>query len=129
MEAARFHTLVNTGRESTFNAAAMRGLVKAAVENSLFHLNKLREQRRAEIRPRLQEEEKRLSAWYGKRKSIQQDLFQGLSVGTIQEQKLKREIQEMDAYVKDRNTHWRDAHYTASSTPVTRLILVIESSK
>ena len=129
LEAAKFHSLVNTGRESSFNAEAMKALIKAAVESSLIHLNKLREQRRAEVLPRLQEEERRLNAWYGKRKALQQDLFQGFSSGTAQEQKLKREIQEMDAYIKDRNTHWRDAHYTASSTPVTRLILVIESSK
>jgi hypothetical protein len=57
------------------------------------------------------------------------DLFQGLAGGSAQEQKAKREIEEMDRYIKDRNTNWRDAHYVPASEPVTRLVLVIESTK
>jgi ERCC4-related helicase len=129
LEEARFLNLTNTGRASTFNANAMRGFVTAAVESSLAHMKMLRDIRRGEIRPQLEEEEKRLRAWYDKRKALQMDLFQGLAGGSAQEQKAKREIEEMDRYIKDRNTHWRDAHYVPASEPVTRLVLVIESTK
>jgi ERCC4-related helicase len=129
LEQARFHGLTNTGRESSFNAGAMRGLITAAVESSLAHLRKLREQRRTEILPRLEVEENRLNAWYHKRTALQMDLFQSIPGGSVQAQKTKREIEEMDRYVKDRNVHWRDAHYVAADEPVTRLVLVIESTK
>jgi hypothetical protein len=107
----------------------MRGLITAAVESSLAHLRKLREQRRTEILPRLEVEENRLNAWYHKRTALQMDLFQSIPGGSVQAQKTKREIEEMDRYVKDRNVHWRDAHYVAADEPVTRLVLVIESTK
>jgi hypothetical protein len=32
----------------------------------------------------------------------------------------------MDAYVRDRQDNWRDAHFTAASEPSTQLLLVIE---
>jgi hypothetical protein len=41
----------------------------------------------------------------------------------------RRELDEMEAYIKDRQENWRDTHLKAASEPSTRLVLVIEGVK
>jgi hypothetical protein len=129
LAAAGFENLTNTGHRQDFNSDAMRALVIAAVEHSLKHLRQLSEQRRQRIRPLLDREERRLKAWYEKRKALQLDFGKDFAADTKRSRKLADDIAEMDRYVEDRNRHWRDAHDLAAPEPTTRLVLVIESSR
>ena len=61
---ARFENLANTGRTSNLRQDLLRGFIESAVTQSLHHLRQLKDQRRAIIRPRLAEEEKRLKQWF-----------------------------------------------------------------
>jgi len=129
LAAAGFENLTNTGHRNDFNSGAMRALVIAAVEHSLKHLRQLSDQRRQRIRPLLDREERRLNAWYLKRKSLQLDFGKEFASDTKRSRKLADDIAEMDRYVEDRNRNWRDAHYLAALEPTTRLVLVIESNR
>ena len=61
---ACFESLANTGRGSALAKELLSGFVSAAVEQSLHHLRTLKDQRLAEIRSRLDEEERRLRNWF-----------------------------------------------------------------
>jgi hypothetical protein len=37
-----------------------------------------------------------------------------------------KDLEEMEAYLKDRQENWRETHFTAASESSTRLVLVIE---
>jgi hypothetical protein len=39
-----------------------------------------------------------------------------------------RDLEEMEAYVQDRQKNWRDTHFTAAQEPSTQLVLVIEGA-
>jgi hypothetical protein len=44
-----------------------------------------------------------------------------------QARRIKTELEEMADYLRDRQKHWRDAHFQAATHPATRLILVIQA--
>jgi exonuclease I len=64
LQAARFDSLANTGRTSTLDPTLLSGFVTSAVKQSLHHLRQLKDQRLAQIRPRLEDEDRRLRHWF-----------------------------------------------------------------
>jgi len=126
LEAARFETLVNDGSRSRQSAA--QGLVPAAVEASLLHLKKLETAREKELIPLLRKEERRLRHWRRKREALLKARIAELGEGHPRARRAKRELEEMEDYLRDRQKNWRDTHLTAAPEPFTQLVLVIEGT-
>ncbi len=124
-----FENLANTGKQGGLPDALLQGFVSSAVEQSLDHMKKLKDQRRKLILPRLKKEEQRLKDWFqrwGTR--IEEQLF-GLPPEGKRATKLRQQRGEMEKYLKDREENWRNAHFLAVDQPNTRLVLVVEGVK
>lgn len=124
LDAAGFERLVNEGK--TGNVEAARLLVPAAVEASLKHMKALREKREVELIPLLRSEERRLRHWENKRREILESKIQQLGDTHPRARRFKKDIEEIEAYLRDRQENWRDTHFTAVAEPSTQLVLVIE---
>lgn len=124
LAAAGFEHLVNEGK--TGNVEAARLLVPAAVEASLKHMKGLRGNREVELIPLLRSEERRLRHWQNKRLEILESKIEQLGDSHPRARRFKKDIEEMEAYLRDRQENWRDTHFTAVAEPSTQLVLVIE---
>jgi len=123
---ARFATLANTGRWSRLPDDLLAGFVRSAVEQSLVHLRHLKDQRQTTIKPRLDEEERRLNGWFKRWGLRIEEQLQGLPPEGKRATRLRQQRVEMENYLRDREQNWRDTHLRASDEPNTRLVLAIE---
>jgi hypothetical protein len=127
LEAAKFDKLVNAGNKP--NREAAQALIPAAVETSLEHLRTLKHKHEQDVIPTLRREERRLRTWSERRRELLEDRIEELGASHPMARHFRRELDEMEAYIKDRQENWRDTHLKAASEPSTRLVLVIEGVK
>jgi hypothetical protein len=124
-----FDNLSNTGKEGSLADAVLQGFVAAAVGLSIQHLKKLKDERRALIRPRLDKEEKRLEGWFHRWGTRIEEQLTGIPAEGKRATKLRQQREEMEKYLRDREENWRNAHFLAVDEPSTRLVLVVEGVK
>ena len=116
LEMANFTRLTNTGREPNLEAAQM--LIHSAVEQSLYHMKQLLEKREKELYPFLVKEERRLRGWRKRRRELLEDQMKNLSKNSKQATRLRRMLDEMEEYLKDRQQNWRDTHFNGCQATV-----------
>lgn len=126
LDSIGFDTIMNTG--ATPNIGAAKKLVTAAVESSLMHMTGLKAAHEKRMTPILRKEERRLRAWRTRRKDLIASKLETLPDTAPSARRLKKDLEEMEAYVKDREQNWRDTHFLAAPTPSTQLVLVIAGS-
>ena len=124
LEAAGFERLVNEGKTGNIGAAQL--VIPAAVEASLDHMRKLGEQHVDRLLPYLRREERRLREWKKRRQEILETRIEQYGKNHPRARRYKRDLQEMEDYLRDRQENWRDTYFTASTEPSTQLVLVIE---
>lgn len=124
LDAAGFAQLVNEG--ATANLSAVQLLIPAAVEVSLTHLRALRDQRIDEQLPLLRAEERRLRLWKTKRTELLEDRIEQLGPQHPKSTHYRKALEEMKAYLRDREKNWRDTYFEVDAEPNTQLVLVIE---
>lgn len=126
MDAAKFDQLTNTGL--TPNLAAAQGLIPSAVDFSRDHMKTLRHDRDATLLPFLRKEERRLRHWRDKRRELLETRIEELGGNHPKARQYRKQIEEMDEYVEDRQKNWQETHMQAANEPSTQLILVIEGA-
>ena len=124
-----FENLANTDKQGTLPDALLSGFVSSAVDQSTKHLKTLKDQRRALIKPRLEQEELRLKNWFQRWGSRIEEQLHGLPPEGKRATKLRQQREEMEKYLQDREENWRNAHFLAVDEPSTRLVLVVEGVK
>jgi ERCC4-related helicase len=124
-----FENLANSGKKGTIPDALMQGFVSSAVDQSILHLKKLKDKRRAHNLPRLEEEEKRLKGWFQRWGTGIEEQLVGLPPEGKRANKLRQQREEMEKYLHDRDENWKNAHFRAVDEPNTRLVLVVEGVK
>ena len=125
LEAAGFDGLANEG--NTGNLDAIRGpLIEAAVESSLQHMRELGQQRVDSLLPFLRRENRRLRNWKKRREELLTDRLDKLPANHRKAKLYRKELEEMNAYLQDREANWQDTYFTMSTEPSTQLVLVIE---
>ena len=124
LDAAGFESLVNEGR--TGNVEAAQILISSAVDESLEHMRSLAEKHVDRLLPYLRREERRLRDWKKRRQDLLETRLDNLPANHRKAKMYRRELEEMDAYLRDRQENWRDTYFTAATEPSTQLVLVIE---
>jgi len=124
LDAADFTRLVNDGR--TGNIKAAQSLIPSDVESSLAHMKVLGRKRYEELLPLLRAEERRLRNWRERRRDLLETRIEQFGAGHPKTQRYRKDLDEMEAYLKDRQENWRETHFNSASEPSTRLVLVIE---
>ena len=124
LEAARFDHLINEGERGNTDAAQM--LIPAAIEESLKYLRALRDNRVDEMAPLLRKEERRLRNWKNKRRELLESQIEQLGDNHPRARRYKKKLEDMEAYLQDRQKNWFDTYFTPSTEPSTQLVLVIE---
>lgn len=125
LEAAGFERLVNEGNAGDIEAIR-QPLVEAAVESSLEHMRSLGQQHVDRLLPYLRREERRLREWKKRRRQLLESRIEKLPPNHRKAKMYRKDLEEMDAYLQDRQENWRDTYFTASTEPSTQLVLVIE---
>ncbi|MDZ7697744.1 MAG: helicase-related protein [Deltaproteobacteria bacterium] len=120
---AGFSTLTQTDREANLDTAQV--LMHSAVEQSLYHMRQLLEMREKELNPLLLKEERRLRKWHQRRRDLLQKQIDALGDNSKKAVRLRRDLDEMEAYLRDRQQNWRDTHFRAVPKPSTQLLLVM----
>lgn len=126
LSAAHIESLSNVKR--TRSAAQAQALIPSAVEASLKHMKQVEEQRVKRLMPLLRKEERRLQDWSTRRQELLKEADQALPSGHPHRRMHQKQIEEMEAFLKDRRENWRDAYFLAAPQPSTRLVLVIEGA-
>ncbi len=126
LAAAGFERLVNDGKPG--NVPAAQVLIPAAVEASIARVQQLQTERNKALIPLLRKEERRLRTWSNRRRELLDDRIAQLGPQHPRSRRYQKERDEIDAYRQDRETNWRNTHFTASQAPSTRLVLVIEGT-
>lgn len=124
LAAAGFDRLVNDG--SVGNVQAAQLLIPAAVEESLQHLRKLRDHHIDEMLQPLRAEERRLRRWKTRRSELLESRIEQLGDQHPHARRYRKELEEMEGYLKDREKNWRDTYFNTDAEPATQLALVIE---
>jgi hypothetical protein len=125
LDAAGFDKLANEG--NTGDIEAIRGpLVEAAVESSLEHMRELGKQHVDNLLPYLRRENRRLRNWKSRRVELLESRIAKLPPSHRKAKMYRKDLEEMDAYLRDREDNWQDTYFTASTEPSTQLVLVIE---
>lgn len=127
LEEAKVHNLVNSMLPQSTQAAQL--LISAAVETSLEHMRSLKLERDRAMAPLLRKELRRLRDWQRKRKEFWEQMIAELPPNNPRAHHYKREIEEMESYLKDREKNWESTYFDAEAEPTTRLVLVIEGGK
>ncbi|WP_257266380.1 DEAD/DEAH box helicase [Endozoicomonas sp. ONNA2] len=125
----RFEELVNSGKTGEMKPDLMQGFVTSAVEQSLLHMKKLKDQRQELLKPRLDEEEQRLKHWFEQWAFHIDKKLASLPPEGKRAARERQRREEMEKYLADRSENWKATHYRASDEPTTRLILVVEGVK
>jgi len=126
LEAVRFDKLTNEG--VTPNILAAQPLMHAAVKKSLEYMQTLKFQREKQLVPLLRKEERRLRKWKDRREDILHKRIAEYGENSAKSKRLKKVVEEMQDYVRDRQKNWRDTHFQAATHPSTRLIIVIQGA-
>jgi hypothetical protein len=126
LAAAKFDQLANTGL--TPNLAAAQGLIPSAVKSSLDHMRSLRQQRDVQLLPFLRREERRLRNWCHRRRALLEQRIEDLGEQHPRSKQYRKQLAEMDEYVRERQKNWQETHIKAANEPSTRLILVLEGA-
>ena len=126
LQAAAFDHLVNEGKKGKIDTA--QTFVEGAVGESLKFMRTLQEQREKERIPLLRAEERRLRRWHTKRTELLQSRIEQLPDNHTKARRYKKDLEEMEAYLRDRQENWRDTHFTAATEPSTQLVLAIEGT-
>ncbi|MBM4088245.1 MAG: DEAD/DEAH box helicase [Planctomycetes bacterium] len=127
LDAAKFDRLVNAG--DTPHREAAQALIPAAVEASLEHLRSLKQKHERDVLPTLRKEERRLRAWSERRRELLETRIEELGETHPMARHHRRELEQMDGYIKDRRENWWEMHVKTAPEPSTRLVLVIEGVK
>ncbi|QDV25305.1 DEAD/DEAH box helicase [Aureliella helgolandensis] len=128
LDAAGFDSLINQG--NTGDIKAIQGpLIEAAVESSLEHMRKLGRQHVNSLLPFLRRENRRLRNWKNRRQELLESRIDKLPPNHRKTKMYRKDLEEMDAYLRDREDNWQDTYFTASTEPSTQLVLVIEGVK
>jgi ERCC4-related helicase len=127
LEAAGFDALMNEGK--TGNTVAAQALIPSAVEASLSHMRELGKRTQDRMLGPLRAEERRLKKWSTKRRELLEDRIEELPENHRKVRQYKQQLQEMDAYLKDRTENWVNSYFTTTTEPSTQLVLVIEGVK
>ncbi|MDB4671141.1 DEAD/DEAH box helicase [Pirellulaceae bacterium] len=128
LDAAGFDNLVNEG--NTGDIGAIRGpLIEAAVESSLEHMRDLGKRHVDNLLPFLRRENRRLRNWKNRRQELLESRIEKLPPNHRKTKMYRKDLEEMDAYLRDREDNWQDTYFTASTEPSTQLVLVIEGVK
>jgi hypothetical protein len=101
-------------------------LIPSAVDASLEHLNKRRQERERDLIPLLRVEERRLRHWRNQRRELLQTRMAQLGEQHPRARRYQKDVDEMESYLRDREKNWRDTHFSTAQEPATRLVLVIE---
>ena len=129
LDEVKFDQLVNSGRTGKLPEKLLEGFIAAAVDQSRLHMKKLRSQRQQLIKPRLDEEENRLKAWFERWGTHIEERLTNLPPEGKRATRLRQKREEMEAYMQDRFDTWEKTYYRASDEPTTRLVLVVEGVK
>ncbi len=127
LEAAGFGSLMNEGKAG--NIAAAQLLIPAAIDASLKHMRELGVKQQDSLFGPLRAEERRLKKWSTRRRELLEDRLEQLSENHRKARQYKQQLQEMDAYLKDRRDNWVNTYFTTTTEPSTQLVLVIEGVK
>lgn len=121
-----FNNLTNSGKRGNLPEHLLKSFLSSAVDQSLHHMRKLKDLRRAEIRPRLDEENKRLEHWFARWAERIDGQLGGLPPEGKRATQLRQKREEMEKYLDDRKENWEMTHYRATDEATTRLVLVVE---
>ncbi|WP_315852806.1 DEAD/DEAH box helicase [Pseudomonas tumuqii] len=121
-----FNKLTNSGKRGNLPEHLLKSFLSSAVDQSLHHMRKLKDLRRAEIRPRLDEENKRLEHWFARWAERIDGQLAGLPPEGKRATQLRQKREEMEKYLDDRKENWEMTHYRATDEATTRLVLVVE---
>ncbi|MDA0814408.1 MAG: DEAD/DEAH box helicase, partial [Verrucomicrobia bacterium] len=125
LDAAGFDSLINQG--NTGDIKAIQGpLIEASVESSLEHMRELGRQHVDSLLPYLRRENRRLRNWKNRRQELLESRIEKLPPNHRKTKMYRKDLEEMDAYLRDREDNWQDTYFTASTEPSTQLVLVIE---
>jgi len=124
-----FEQLANTGKTGTLPDHLLKSFLGSAVDQSINHLKKLKDQRRAQIRPRLDEETARLKHWFERWAERIDSQLTNLPPEGRRATQLRQKREEMEKYLEDRRENWEETHYRATDEATTRLVLVVEGVK
>lgn len=124
-----FNQLANTGRTGSLPDHLLKSFLSSAVDQSIHHLKKLKDQRRAQIRPRLNEENTRLKHWFERWAERIDSQLANLPPEGRRATQLRQKREEMEKYLEDRRENWEETHYRATDEATTRLVLVVEGVK
>ncbi len=124
VERAGLTSMVNDGRSG--NTMVAKALLPSAVAESRNHLVALSHQHLDRLIQLLRPEERRLKRWKERRRDLLETQIRQLGDTNPQSRKYRRQLDEIDDYVKDRQKNWLDVHFKAAAEPVTQLVLVIE---
>lgn len=124
LAAAGFEGLINDGALGAREAAQL--LIPAAVEESLKHLRALRDRRIDEMLPLLRSEERRLRLWKTRRRELLESRIEQFGEHHPRAPRYRKDLEEMEAYLRDRAKNWRDTYFETDAEPTTQLVLVIE---
>jgi hypothetical protein len=127
LELVQFDRLINTGAQP--NTLAAQPLVHAAVPASIKHMAELKVKRDKQMTPLLRKEEHRLRLWRDSRERLLKQRITECGEHSEKGKRIKKAIDEMNDYVKDRGKNWRDTHFLADEHPSTRLIIVIQGAE
>lgn len=129
LDEVNFDQLANTGKSGNLPEHLLQSFLSSSVDQSINHLKKLKDRRRALIRPRLDEENARLKHWFerwGERIDTQ---LTNLPPEGRRATQLRQKREEMEKYLEDRRENWEETHYRATEEATTRLVLVVEGVK
>ncbi len=129
LDEVNFEQLANTGKTGTLPDHLLKSFLGSAVDQSVTHLKKLRDQRRAQIRPRLDEENARLKHWFERWAERIDTQLANLPPEGRRATQLRQKREEMEKYLEDRRENWEQTHYRATDEATTRLVLVVEGVK
>jgi hypothetical protein len=124
LQEAQFKNLINKGEFQSSGAA--EPLIAAAVDASLEHMRRVKHDRDAKMAPLLRKETRRLRNWKKRRVELLEKL---IADGDAASKRWRREIDEINAYAKDREDNWQRTYFDATAQPSTRLVLVIEGGE
>ncbi|WP_404375510.1 DEAD/DEAH box helicase [Vreelandella aquamarina] len=129
LDEVNFEQLANTGKTGTLPDHLLKSFLGSAVDQSVTHLKKLKDQRRAQIRPRLDEENARLKHWFERWAERIDAQLANLPPEGRRATQLRQKREEMEKYLEDRRENWEETHYRATDEATTRLVLVVEGVK
>lgn len=126
LDEVNFDRLANTGKTGALPDHLLKSFLSSAVDQSISHLKKLKDQRRSHIRPRLDEENARLNHWFQRWAERIDAQRANLPPEGRRATQLRQKREEMEKYLEDRRENWEMTHYRATDEATTRVVLVVE---